>query len=139
MENASKALLIAGGILIAMLVLLIGVNLFVNYSQTGSSYEQNMEAIEIQKFNSNFLKFEGRTNITIQEIVTLAKFAKQYKEQTQIHVPVIIPTNRDLTNCDYDEFISLIQDNSIEGEEIKYFQCVVNSNESGIVESIRFN
>ena len=94
MENASKALLISGGILVAMLVISIGVYLFASYSDVGSSYEQTMEATEIQKFNVNFTKFEGRDDITIHEILTLANFAKQYEEQTGIHVMIITPRTR---------------------------------------------
>ncbi len=80
MENASQALIIAGGILIAMLILSIGVFLFMSYNALGESFEQTMSATEIQKFNENFLKFEGRSDISIQEIVTLANFAKEYNE-----------------------------------------------------------
>ena len=77
MENASKALLMAGGILIAIIVITIGVVLFVNYKNIGASYEQQIKTAEIQKYNSNFTKFEGRDNITIYEIISIAKFAKE--------------------------------------------------------------
>ena len=90
MENASKAMLISGGVLVAMLVLAIGVYLFANYSNIALSYEQKIETIEIQKFNANFIKFEGRKNITIHEIVTLANFAKQYEKQTGTHIKLDI-------------------------------------------------
>ena len=56
MENASKALLIGGGVLIALLILSIGVYLFVEFRNLGTSYEKNIETSEIQKFNTNFLK-----------------------------------------------------------------------------------
>ena len=90
MENASNALLISGGILIAMLIIATGVIIFSNYGEIGQTYDQTLKATEIQKFNTNFLKFEGKTDISIQEIVTLANFAKQYKEQTGTDIKVII-------------------------------------------------
>lgn len=96
MENASKALLISGGVLIGMLVISIGVYLFATYSDAGSSYEQTMQATEIQKFNTNFTKFEGRTDITIHEIITLANFAKQSQEKNGTQTSVYIQGKTEL-------------------------------------------
>ncbi len=137
MENASKALLISGGILITMLVISIGVYLFANYRDLGESHERTMEASEIQEFNVNFLKFEGRKDITIQEIVTLANFAKQYEEKTEIHIEVILSGKGDLTTRN--DIISLIQENLTEGETNKYFNySKVDYGDDGKVKSIFF-
>jgi len=140
MENASKALIISGGILISMLVISIGVYLFASYSDVGSSYEQSMAATEIQKFNVNFTKFEGRDDITIHEIITLVEFTKQYKEQTEIDIPVTIGSDELKDN----DIIELIKENSTKetatgDEEIKHFKCKeILYNEDGKVESIKF-
>jgi len=144
MENASKALIIAGGILISILVISIGVYLFASYGNIGSSYDKNMKTIEIQKFNSNFIKFEGRKDITIQEIVTVVNFAKQYKEETEIDVKVYIASDELKDN----NIITLIEDNStiIESgiEKVKYFKCNVDTSTDivydgyGKVSSIKF-
>lgn len=88
MENASKALLMAGGILIAMLILAMGVTLFATYSGIIGSYDQTQEANEITKFNSNFIKFVGRKDITAQEIVTLANFVRYYNEQNGTNIKI---------------------------------------------------
>lgn len=94
MENATKALLISGGVLIGLMVISIGVYLFTTYSGNTYVYDQHMQENEIKKFNVNFTKFEGRDDITIHEILTLANFAKQYEEQTGIHVMIITPRTR---------------------------------------------
>ena len=78
MENATKALLMAGGVLIAILIISIAVFLFTTYGSLGQSYEQTLSKTEIQKFNGNFTKFEGREDISIQEIVTLTNFVRDY-------------------------------------------------------------
>lgn len=90
MENASKALLISGGILIAMLIISIAVFLFVNYNELGNSYERKLDAQEIQKFNEKFLKLEERKDITIQEIVSLANFVREYNNKTGANIQVIL-------------------------------------------------
>ena len=130
MENASKAMLISGGVLIAMLVISIGVYLFANYSNIGSSYEQKMESTEIQKFNVNFTKFEGRDDITIHEIVTLVEFTKQYKKQTEIDIPVTIGSD-ELKDNDTVELIKANMDIVFELQDLEY-------NNSGKVKSIYF-
>lgn len=146
MENASKALLIAGGILVAMLILSIGIYLFNNYRDVGITYEKTLSAAEIEKFNSNFTKFEGRNDITIQEIVSVVNFAKQYKEQTEIDIEVYISGNE----LKDDNTITLIENNSSITEsgitKVKYFKCGINPtikdieyNKNGVVKLIRFN
>lgn len=146
MENASKALLISGGILIAMLVISIGVYLFANYGDMGSSYDQNMQATEIQKFNVNFTKFEGRSDITIQEIITLVKFAMSYEEETGTHIEISIPGKRDLVNFlktgnSNEICIELIENNSekkFKCENITSLNFFTDGNEKGKFKKIVF-
>jgi len=126
MENASKALLLGAGILIGLIVISIGVYLFSTYSENTSSVEKTMLANEIQKFNVNFTKFEGRNNITIQEIVTLINFAKQYEEENGKHIQISIAEKTDIINWlnttiivnSEDKKIKLIEENSN-----KIFKC----------------
>lgn len=103
MENASKALLMAGGILIAILVLSLGVYLFTTYSKVGTTYDNTIESNEKIKFNTNFTKFEGRTDITAQEIVSIVNFAKDYEESNQIKVNV---TAEDMDKSKLIDFIT---------------------------------
>lgn len=57
MENASQALFMAAGVLIAIMVISIGVYLFSSASRIAESYETTMSATEIQKFNNQFEKY----------------------------------------------------------------------------------
>lgn len=77
MENASKALVIAGGILIAMAILTIGVYLRNNLGKTTEAYAQKLDTVELQKYNSKFETYIDRKDITAQEIVTIASNARQ--------------------------------------------------------------
>ena len=81
MENASKALLIAGELLIAMLVLAVAVYIVSNVMRVSDAYEHTMSSQEIDKFNSHFTKYEGRWDITAQEIVSTINYAKQFNEE----------------------------------------------------------
>lgn len=75
MENATKALLIASGALIAVIILSLAVALFASMQ---GYIEDNQNQIEINannKFNTQFFNYQNRTDITIQEIVTVANIA----------------------------------------------------------------
>lgn len=139
MENASKALLISGGILIAMLVISIGVYLFSNYRTIGMSYEENINATEINKFNVNFTKFEGRKDISIQEIVTLTNFAKQYTQETSTKIRVRA-SGKDLTGTD--NLIEVVKENidkKFKCENIQENDYYTDGSEKGKIKEIRFN
>lgn len=134
MENASQALIIAGTILIAMMVLGVGVYLVSNYSRVGESYEETRITAEIAKFNTNFTKFINRTDITAQEIITLKNFAKNYDTN-----------NGTKTTVNYSgsgkEDIEFITDNFTTDGSMKYFKCIesnINYNSEGRVILINF-
>ena len=57
MENASKALIIAGAILLAILIISLGILI---YNQASSVVNDNaMSTVEIQQFNQQFTQYEG--------------------------------------------------------------------------------
>ena len=96
MENASKALLMAGGVLIAILVLTVFVALKASFDNTAQSYVDRLDLQELQKYNSNFETYEDRQDITAQEIVTLINFAKQKEQGTQIFIGTEEVTNKNI-------------------------------------------
>ncbi len=57
MENASKALIIAGAILLAILI--IGLGMFIYQQAAGVMQGINMSQEEIQAFNAKFDQYEG--------------------------------------------------------------------------------
>lgn len=57
MENASKALIIAGAILLAILIISLGILI---YNQASSVVNDNaMSTVEMQQFNQQFTQYEG--------------------------------------------------------------------------------
>lgn len=148
MENASKALLLGGGILIGLIVMSIGVYLFTSYSDNYLPFEQKMEANEIKKFNANFTKFEGRDNITIQEIVTLINFAKQYEQESGTHITITVEEIPDMINWLNVMSIDILDDKKVELIEEKsgeIFTCKNDENQDiiyddkGKVKLIKFS
>lgn len=59
MENASKALLIAGAILIAILLIGIAMMVFGNINGLTGMAGQQVDQMDMQAFNSRFKQYEG--------------------------------------------------------------------------------
>ena len=83
MENASKALLIAGGVLIAILILTLFAYLFGQMAENTSNIYNTIEQSEIAEFNQKFINYEGRgigelsdKPLTVQDVATLINLAQ---------------------------------------------------------------
>ena len=77
MENASKALLMAAGVLIGILIISLGVYLFANFGGTSSQIHANIEQNQIEQFNSQFTTYVGKDNVTIHDVISMANLATQ--------------------------------------------------------------
>ena len=80
MENATKALIIAGGVLIGILILTLALYLFVSFGNKSASVHEQIREDQIAQFNSQFTVFLDRDTITIYDIVTVAKAAYEYNQ-----------------------------------------------------------
>ena len=150
MENASKALIMAGTILISIMVVSIAVYIINMFGEYTAGQEQQRANIQTAEFNAQFLKYEGRTDITAQDIVTVANLAKEnneYFELTKIdanentyYIQVVVPgygnfethRTKDVDDPDYEsnyleEKNTFLRDGSIEADEIKYYNCGIGA------------
>ena len=80
MENASKALYIAGGVLIALLVLSLFVYMFLIGARFAGNYESAKGWEKIQAFNEKFEVYHKADN-TITDVVTAANLAYSINKQ----------------------------------------------------------
>lgn len=83
MENASKALLIAGAILLSILIIAIGMFIYNSAQSTIQNSMQSMSTQEVQAFNNEFAGFEGKqqgSNIKAM-IGTLIANANTYRDE----------------------------------------------------------
>ena len=131
MENASQALIIGGIILISVLVLSMGVYLVRNSLRVGEAYQKTQEITEITKFNAKFTAFEGREDITAQEIVTLANYVINYNAQNGTTIEVCCPNNIATNTRTSEENIAFVQANAPYKDGsgntlLKRFKCVDN-------------
>ena len=94
MENAAKALLMAGGILIALLVMGALVLLFSNLSDYQNKTDASVKQSQIAEFNNQFEPY-NRNDVTLMELKSLynkilSNNAKsEYKIETNISSPEV--------------------------------------------------
>lgn len=60
MENASKALLIAGAVLIVILLIAMGMKIFRSQDDMADQVETNVQTTEMLTFNNKFYKYAGK-------------------------------------------------------------------------------
>lgn len=124
MENATKALLIAGGVLITILILSIGVYLHSMFSNQSKEYTETISAIELEKFNSKFDVYVGRTDVTAQEVVSVVNLAREYDYQIQIYLGL------SLSPLEFDS--TYTQEDFIKEKQDKTFSCTLNTSDSNM-------
>lgn len=126
MENASKALIMAGGILIGILVLALMFTLFVTADSLFSTYEATKNAEAIQQFNVNFTQFIGK-ELTIHEVITIVNFAEE-------HNIAITPVPEEAFSLGIDQ---ISEDMEEETEEVKViYQMTITNYINGYVSEI---
>ena len=74
-DNASNALVMAGGVLIAVMILSLIVFTFKTSADFAKSYDDNVAQLNLQAFNNKF-EIYNRDDITIQDMITVANMAK---------------------------------------------------------------
>ena len=80
MENASKALLMAAEVLIAMMIVSLGVYVFYTYSQTSREIHDKKAQQQLVEFNAKYTKYVDQTTLTIYDVRTIANYAKKDNE-----------------------------------------------------------
>ena len=91
MENASKALLIAAGVLIAILLIAFGVKTFSSTTKTTDGVEDTIKITNASTFNNKFLQHTGM-NKTMSDVkaianVVIANNASNPNHQVSLYMP----------------------------------------------------
>ena len=85
MENASKALIMAGAVLLGVLILTVTVALFRSLGSSSAVIMEEIENARIAEFNNQFLKYYGlEEGITAHDIVTIINLANDYNKKLGI-------------------------------------------------------
>ena len=101
MENASKALLIAAAVLIVILIIAFGMNIFNSTGDTSGQVADQAASQQIQTFNAQFTGFvgTGRAGTTIRnlQIAVRNSNARYTQHQVTLTVPATLVDNATYT------------------------------------------
>ena len=77
MENASKALIMAAGVLIGVILLSLMAYMFLSFAMSSAEMHKDNEQNRLNQFNSQFDSYEGNEGLTIYDVVTVANLATE--------------------------------------------------------------
>lgn len=142
MENASKALIIAGSVLLMILVLTFAMFIFRKIGSQSTEMYENLNQSTIDEFNQTFYNYEttyidGKpTNILrIQDVVSILNLAKSYNQSQKYPVVVNVKFNNTDNKQDNYNSIELLENRIDE----KYTCKVKMVNNSKLVDLIEIN
>ena len=95
MENASKALIIAGAILLSILLISLGIMIFNQAQDTVTN--SGMTEAELTAFNNKFLKYEGKQKGTMVKSMIQDVMANN-ANASDGHTVKVLHGNTDITN-----------------------------------------
>lgn len=125
MENASKALIISGEILIAVLVLSLASYIVTQFGTFSKTLNTKMDQAQITGFNVKFTNYSGRANISAQEIASVINFAnKRNKEYDatvtdDYYIDVLLDGNS-ILDTNINDFLEINKNNT-------YYYCNLKS------------
>ena len=101
MENASKALLLAGAVLLMVLILSFMTYLFKRTSEDSSEMYELIKESDISEFNQKFFAYDGRGTTTdehgdpinplnIQDVISIINLAKASNEKGRMEITVTV-------------------------------------------------
>lgn len=147
MENASKALIMAGSVLIGILIMSLAVYLFVDFGTTSAQINEQNAQTQITQFNSKFTSYQNRNDITIYDIITLAAYAKEnnkyYDNDNAYKIVVKIGNNEIQNNRDDQNYILIKNDQgsiNAGNSDLPIYECesISYNNINGRVNEIKF-
>ena len=126
MENAAKALIMAAGVLIAMLMLTVFMYMYTRMRESTSDIYSALTEPEIAKFNQKFLAYEGRgvdgkNYMNIQDVVTLINLVKNNNLSDKSLTKISFYLDDNPINIDDYDYVG-----NLETEKDKEYICEFN-------------
>lgn len=129
MENASKALLMAAGVLLGIILISFAVYTFRSVASLSEEYDENQERTQIASYNNKFEKY-NRDDLTVHDIISVLNLAMEGEEEYGI-VPVFIGTTNlvelfEKEHLDQSTYIIINREKTYKCTNIEYKDGKVN-------------
>lgn len=115
MENATKAIVMAGAVLIGIIIISVGVLLWRNYSEFSANNSENIRNQQLSEFNVKFQKYNYNENeknyATAQDVRTIVNLVKDYNEKyNQTLVQVVYNNSSAILSWDDKRWIDFLEE-----------------------------
>ena len=84
MENASNALIMAGGVLIAVLILTLAVYLISSFGSQSAKMHLQVDEERLNNFNNQYASYLGKDKLTIYDVITVANMARENNKYYEV-------------------------------------------------------
>lgn len=141
MENASKALIMAGGVLIGVLIISLAVYLFVSFGQTSAEINSENAQKQLTQFNAQFTSYEDKEGLTIYDVMTVAGYANEnnnYYDNSQVYEIQVTVRGLGRIDNNIEKLQKEIENQSSSGNLSTYSCKVTEYNENGRVKTVVF-
>ena len=100
MDNASKALIMAGSVLIAVLLVSLGVLLLRSMDPMISGQRQNVEIEKVESYNSQFYYYEGADKAAshVRRLIDLVESNKHNSNVTDVYGEITLTRPDNISN-----------------------------------------
>ena len=139
MENASKALLMAGAVLIAILLLTIFSYVFSKMAGESSKIYEAMRQHEIDEFNQPFLNYEGNGSLDAQDIASVLNLTKNAKKSKLYanDITISLKSGSRVEDITSKNGMDWLETNGASGKKYKCTKVNINS-ETQLVDKLEF-
>ncbi len=152
MENASKALIMAAGVLVGMLIIALAVFLFSDFSSTSARIQEEVRQTQVNQFNAQFTSFTVKEDNTIYDVITTVNLAKSNNEKYDLttseegnyYITINMNNGTNISNMEKlsESRINQLLQNEINeqnGGPLPFYRCKVTISEiTGLVKEVKF-
>ncbi len=142
MENAAKALIIAGGVLIAIMIISLGIYLFQSAGRLSVEYDEKLSTDAINIHNNKFLTYAK--DINAQDMVTLINMIEEnnskniYAPEMQITL-IINQEEIDMSLINEEWKVNIMEKQQAREDDILSYNFLsVNYNSSGYINRMKY-
>ena len=131
MENASKALLMAAGILIGVLVLSLLAYLIISFSQLYADIDKQNADQKLAQFNTQYTTYLHREDLTIYDVLTIVGYAKENNDNYRDKSGVVYAGSEDKI-ISVSLKIGSITEGNIQEKKQSYFDEIIKTDQGNL-------
>lgn len=131
MENASKALIMAGGVLISIIIISAVVMVYSNMRQGSQMQDEALKAEQVSKFNMQYTSYEKNIRgVDLMSLINMAEDNNSKYDSDMMDITIEFKIRKSLTSSTSDD-ISELEDytggnllnyNTLVNDELKIFK-----------------